>query len=200
MSERIRNLGHQANLVRRAFGGDPAAVQQLVARALRMHRQKFDNIRSEIEYHHEHTWDAEAARAAALEGEPIPPQQVLGAFGQLHSQVLMLTAGVTIALMADEDEIDAWEEPVRNAAYQLLLLLHTPEIRYTLVAGFREDVREDVERYLDRMGAEIWGTIEGLLGEGEIHVEDFPPETQAVMQRHIEHSAAYHGLDEDDEA
>lgn len=195
----FRSLGRQANLVRRAFGGDAAAVRELVTEAVGIHREKFLGIRQELDYHREHTWDDGAARKRILEGDDVPPEQVLGAFAELHRGLLRLTSSLTVMLMADDDELDVWEDRVRSSAFDLFLLLHAPEIRYSIIGGFRPELREDVDNYFDRMGLELWGTIDGLLQDGEITLEDFPPETQAVMQHHAEHAAEHHDLDADEE-
>lgn len=177
----FRSMGRQANLVRRAMGGDSTAAFQLVSEALDVHRSKVMDLRRELDHHHRNNWDAGADRARAIEGE-VTAEETVNAFSAIHKKLLFLTACVPLILMGPEEEREVWEEELRGAAFDLFLILHNPQVRYAIVGGFREEIREDVDDYLDRMGLSLWGTIEAVLAEGDATVEDFPPETAALLE------------------
>lgn len=179
----IRGMGRQANLVRRALGGDRTAAVRLIGSALDTYRGRIENVRADLNELEAEHWDVEGAQRMAFGDEEVPTEQVLGAFSQIHTKLLFLSAAVPVILMSDDEEATEFEDAARSEALDLLHLLHNPAIRYSIVAGFRYELREDVDDYLDRMGATIWGTLLALLSEEEITAADFPPETQAIMER-----------------
>lgn len=183
MRDGFRSMGQQANLVRRAFGGDRSAARQLIGTALTNYRERLLDIRAELDYHRANTWNEAAARSLAFgdDDQEATAEQTIGALSAIHTKLLLLCSTVPVMLMSDDEEAEPLEDQARAAAMDLFLLLHTPEIRYAIVAGFRPELRADVDEYLDRMGLELWGTIDALLADEQITVEDFPPETASVM-------------------
>lgn len=177
----FRSMGRQANMVRRAMGGDSTAAFQLVSEALDVHRSKVMDLRRELDHYHAHDWTEGAERTRAFEGE-VSGDEVVGAFSTVYKQILFISAAVPLILMGPEEEREAYEAEIRSAVYDLFIMLHNPQVRYAIVGGFREEVREDVDDYLDRMGLSMWGTIEAVLSEGDATVDDFPPETAAVIE------------------
>lgn len=182
----IRGMGRQANLVRRALGGDRNAARLLIGQAFDVYRDRALAIRGDLDELDREHWDTDAAREMAFAGEEVPPEQVLNAFSQIHTKLLFLSAAIPVVLMSDAEEADVFEQKAKEEAVDLLYLLHNPSIRYSIVAGFREEVREGVDDYLDRMGATLWGSVMALLSEDEITAADFPPETAAIMERMAE--------------
>jgi hypothetical protein len=57
-----------------------------------------------------------------------------------------------------------------------------PTMRYAIVAGFDEEIREDVDEYIRAAGRELWGTVYTLTEQGEITWSDFPEDTAGILQ------------------
>lgn len=183
----LRDKAGQAKLFRQAMNGDRAAQARLVEMGLSKHREKVHNLRGVIDRYHRTEWDAEATRERVLEGEELAPEAVVDAFSRLHKKLLFLSGATFAMLTGDRDETSVWEEEIREEAFDLFIMLHNPTFRYKIVAGFRPAVREDVDDYIGRMSTTLWGTALALTSEGELDVDDLPPEVGPI----VEHMAGY---------
>lgn len=189
---RMGGRAGKARMMYRAMRGDPSAARQLLLGSMDVYRGKIDEMVQEVEYHREHSWDEDRARELAYGDEPASPEQVLAAFSEINSKLLFICALFPVMIEAPEEEIQAYERAIRETTLDLILLLHSPEIRYSIVGGFRDDpvetddgdettLRRAVDDYLDRMSLILWGTIDAVLAD-EAGLEDLPTETQEILE------------------
>lgn len=184
MSSRDGSKRQLFGLLSRAFRGDRRAVLGMVQRALPMYRGKVENLRREIEHRQDNVWDYETPRERCLgDGPDFSAEETLAAFSQIHRGVLRLTHRTPVLLAGPAEAAELHQGRWIEAARSLLLTLHNPAIVYPIVGGFREELREDVLDYLARMNAELWGTLEAVVLEDELHAENFPPETRALLEQ-----------------
>lgn len=170
------------NLIQAAMSGNQSAVMSVVNMSLPRLRGHLDSLEAEITYRRKSVWmPEEQARELAMNGE-VTPEQASAAFQDLFMAVLRVCAYTPLALVAGPKQQKATEEMLVDSVYSLILTMHNPVVKYGIVGGYPEEIREEVADYLDRIGIELWGTLRALTSEGEINAGDFPPETAAVIE------------------
>ena len=164
-----------------ALQGDRDAAIQMAHGMLKDKRAMLDELKATIDEQHEQSWDAEARRREALAGE-YDPQITVNALGQYYQQILRITHLLPLALVADGDERQEFEDRLIDHCYDLAVMTANPTMWYAIVAGFDESIREEVDEYMQAAGRELWGTIYTLTEQGEITWEDFPQDTAGILQ------------------
>lgn len=164
-----------------ALRGNNAAAAELVEWSLPRLSSKVQEAYNEVEAKRESDWDAAEARAMAMNGE-VPAAMTEGAFSEVQKALIRVLAYIPATLMADDDEMEAMNDLLMDAALDLVVMLHNPTIKYGIIGGFRPEVREDAEAFVERYHREIWGTLFALTSEEEVTAGDFPPETGDVIR------------------
>lgn len=169
------------NLLRNAAKGDAQSMKAVARLALPGYRKKYHQLNDELEHRRGEVWDVEGLREWALDPETQVAQEEFDAvLGDVMNTVLTITAATGPLLAGDPEESRHWEQRLRQAAFDLFLLVNNPVIRYTMVAGFDPRYREDVDEFLEWLGRETWGTI-GALVEDDLTIENYPPDTRRVL-------------------
>lgn len=182
MSKKMNKM-EMARLASQAMNGNKNATAQIVAKALPTIANQYASIKSEIKDRRENEWDEEEAREMVMDADgELPEEWTVGAFSDVMSSLLQLLALTPAALMADEGEADTIGGLWNDTAVSLFIKLHNPTVRYGIIAGFRPELRDDAEEYFERMGREVWGTLDVLVESDEVNVEDFPPETGHIIK------------------
>lgn len=171
-------------LVMQAGNGSEKAQAALVQLAMPKVAGKWETLQAEVERRQREEWDAEAVREQVMESDDeIDTDTVVGAYSTIHQDLLRVTALLPMFLLEDDDDIaSALKEELVNAIYSLVLTLHNPTIKYAIIGGMRDDVQDDAEDYFERYQREVTGTLDALTTQGEVAVEDFPPETVEVIR------------------
>lgn len=170
------------NVLRQAAGGNAEAMKAVARMALPNYRKKYRALDEELDHHRAESWDGEAMRDWALDPETeIDPETFTAAWGEIMNAILTITAATAPMLAGDERESQVFESRIRQASFDLFLLVNNPVVRYSIIAGFEPRFREDVDEMLNRIGRETWGTLEALV-QDELQVDNYPPETAEVLR------------------
>jgi len=170
------------NVLRQAAGGDAEAMKAVARMALPNYREKYRQYDSKLGHHRAKTWDVDELREWALDPETaVERETFMAAWNEILNNVLIITAATAPLLAGDQRESEVFEQRIRQASFELFLLVNNPVIRYSIIAGFEPRLREEVDEMLQRIGQEIWGTLEALV-QDELHVDNYPPETAQVLR------------------
>lgn len=164
-----------------ALQGDRNAALKMAHSLLKDKRAMLDELKATIDEQHRESWDAEARRREALAGE-YDPQITVNALGQYYQQILRITHLLPLTLIANGQEQQEFEDRLLDHCYDLVVMLANPTMRYAIVAGFDEEIREEVDEYIRAAGRELWGTVYTLTEQGEINWSDFPTDTAGILQ------------------
>jgi len=164
-----------------ALQGDRNAALKMAHSLLKDKRAMLDKLKATIDEQHAQSWDADARRREALAGE-YDPEITVNALGQYYQQILRITHLLPLTLVANGQEQQEFEDRLIDHCYDLAVMLANPTMRYAIVAGFDEGIREDVDEYMQAAGRELWGTIYTLTKQGEITWSDFPEDTAGILQ------------------
>lgn len=170
------------NVLRQAASGNAEAMKAVARMALPNYRKKYRALDDELDHYRAETWDGEAMREWALDSETeVDPETFMAAWGEIMNAILTITAATAPMLAGDERESQVFESRIRQASFDLFLLVNNPVIRYSIIAGFEPRFRKDVDEMLNRIGRETWGTLEALV-QDELQVDNYPPETAEVLR------------------
>lgn len=164
-----------------AIRGDQNAAMAIARQMLQGKRETLDELKATIETQRREEWDAEARREECFAGE-YDPEMAVNALSQLYQAVLEVTYLLPLALLADGQQRQQYENRLIDNAYDLAVMLANPTIRYAIVAGFDPEVRPEVDEKFQQIGRELWGTAYTLTDPGKIQWSDFPTDTAAILQ------------------
>lgn len=186
MSENTDGMG-QMEVIRKLYAasnGDREALLRVVGAALPRVRSTLDEAHGTVQSYEQHEWDRENVRELALEQpEKIPDDQAIGAIRDIYQAVLRVLGLTPAAMVAGPQEFEEMNEMWQDAVLALLLKLHNPVIRYGLIGAIEDkETRHQVDKYLDLIGREVWGTALALTEEGDVNPDDFPPDVSAFLE------------------
>jgi len=175
----MSGLGSKRTLLA-AARGDREAVTKVVRQSLPKVHGKVQEAREMVDHYHATEWDADARRAEAMRGD-VDPAAATAALEEIYGRVLGVTHLIPLVLIAQGEERGVYEEKLADNAYNLILALHNPTLRYAVIGALDADVREDAEELAEMIGAEIWGTLLATTGGGDLEADDFPEGTAEVL-------------------
>jgi len=171
------------NTLRQAFTGDRSAALSIASDMLSDKRETLDTVAAIIEAKHERDWNEEEARELCYNDE-IPTEATLRAFSEIHQQILSISYKLPLLLAADGEETAIYEDELMDDLRDFAVLIANPNIRYGLLAGVDESIRDDVDEYMQRSVSELWETIYALTSTGAVSTDDLPPETASIVEEH----------------
>lgn len=170
------------DLLRQAAGGKAEAMKAVARMALPNYRKKYRELDDELTHSRAEVWDVDEMREWALDPETeVDRETFMQAWGELFNTVLTITSSTAPLLGGNQQESELFERRLRQASFDLFLLVNNPAVRYSIVAGFEPRLRQAVDEWLTRIGREAWGTLEALV-QDELHVDNYPPDTARVLR------------------
>jgi len=165
-----------------AARGDREAIGKVIRQSLPKIHSRIADARETVDQYHRTEWDADARRAEALGGD-VDPDATVAAVNEIYGRVLGVTHLVPLVLIAQGEEREVYEEKLGDNAYNLLLAVHNPTIRYAIIGGLDPEIREQADELAEQIGAEIWGTLLATTDSGDLALEDFPEGTREVLSQ-----------------
>ena len=163
-----------------AARGDREAVTQVIRQSLPKVHGWIQDAADTIDRYRSEEWDADARRQEAYAGE-VDPEVTLAAVNELYRRVLGVTHLIPLVLIAQGEEREVYEEKLGDNAYNLLLAIHNPTIRYAIIGGLDPEIREDADEIAEQISAEVWGTFLATTDSGDLKMDDFPEGTREVL-------------------
>jgi len=174
-------FGNKRTLIA-AARGDRDAVAKVVRQSLPKVHGRIADARETVDRYHRTEWDADARREEAFAGE-VDPDATVAAVNELYKRVLGVTHLIPLLLISQGEEREVYEQKLGDNAYNLLLALHNPTIRYAIIGGLDADVREDADELAEQISRELWGTLLATTDSGDLALDDFPDGTRDVLSR-----------------
>jgi hypothetical protein len=165
-----------------AARGDREAVAKVIRQSLPKVHSRIDDARETIDRYHRTEWDADARREEAFNGD-VDPDAAVAAVNEIYRRVLGVTHLVPLVLIAQGDEREVYEEKLGDNAYNLLLAVHNPTIRYAIIGGLDPEIREQADELAGQISAEVWGTLLATTDSGDLALDDFPEGTREVLSQ-----------------